>query len=81
MSTDKFPQLNGSGMLDYLRRMYEDGIRKSDFENMGCIVFYYRLLREEVIKIIRDGPDPLVKVVKAYQEFDVYLNSLDKKMY
>jgi hypothetical protein len=81
MSTDRFSQSNGFGMLDYLRRMYGNEIRKSDFENMGCNGFYYSLLREGIIVMVCDGPDPLVKIGNNYQESDIYLNSLNKKMY
>ena len=79
MSTDKFPQLNESGMLDYLKRVYGYEIRKSVFDSVGCTEFYYRLLREEVIEIIRDEPDPLVKIGDSYQESDIYQKSLIKK--
>lgn len=80
MSTDKFPQSNGSGLLKYLKDTYGDKIRKSVFDSVGCNEFYYSLLREGAIVIICDGPDPLVKIENIPQESDAYQKNPNKKM-
>jgi hypothetical protein len=73
MSTDKFPQSNGSELVKYLKDTYGNEIRKSVFDSVGCSSFYDRLLRKGSIVMICDGPDPLVKIEKIHQESDIYI--------
>jgi hypothetical protein len=59
-----FPESNGSGMLDYILRVYGNTLRKSDFVHTGCSGFYKRLLHEDFIKEENDEPDPKVTRTK-----------------
>jgi hypothetical protein len=71
MFKKKFPQSDGSRMLNHILDVYGTIVPKSVFDHLGCGgEFYKECLLKGRIKKLFEKSDPLVRIVRSYEKFE-----------